>query len=225
MRSPTLSFVLAHLALAGVTMAQIITYTLPYVDGDTLVISTGTNALGVPTTQTLRTLTGGASAVTSVPGGVVGLSSSSSSSRAAVVITSSSSSISRSTARVTTATTAAATGTATTPRVGQDTALPPPMRTTTYDYDTGNGYWTKATWTASVTKAPDVATVIVPKGTVQEYPQYQTSVNSNVLASAQASVSRAAAEPRAASQMTGSAGLLGWGIMGVGAVLGAGLAL
>lgn len=63
---------------------------------------------------------------------------------------------------------------------------------------------------------------------MQDYQQYQTSVNKNVLASAQASVSKAAGEARAAVPAynpNANGGWVGWGIMGVGAVVGAAVAL
>jgi hypothetical protein len=67
--------------------------------------------------------------------------------------------------------------------------------------------------------------VIVPAGTPQSYAQYQTSVNANVLASAQASASRGAGQARAVVAGQGAGGILGWALMGAGAVMGAGLAL
>lgn len=63
-----------------------------------------------------------------------------------------------------------------------------PMQTTTYWYDPGNGVWTSAVWTASVTAAPTVVTANVPEGTIAAYETYQQAVNSKVLASAEAAV-------------------------------------
>ena len=73
--------------------------------------------------------------------------------------------------------------------------------------------------------APTVATALVPQGTVQTFANYQTSVNARVLASAVASAdgSQGAAAPNIRSPGVG--GVVAWGVVGLGAVLGAGMVL
>lgn len=104
------------------------------------------------------------------------------------------------------------------------------MRTTTYWYDPGDGEWVQATWTASNTVPPAEPTVTVPAGTIQDYNQYQTSVNRAVISAAVAADSRRNNSNAAGSRMinpveagfTGSAGWIamiagvagmGWGIL------------
>jgi hypothetical protein len=104
--------------------------------------------------------------------------------------------------------------------VGQQESVAP-MKTTTYWYDPGNGVWTSAVWTASVTAEPTVATAIVPEGTIAQYNTYQSAVNSKVLASAEAAVSNStgAADRMAGWSMTMvglAAGAAGVGALAVG---------
>lgn len=95
------------------------------------------------------------------------------------------------------------------------------MRTTTYWVDTGNGYWTDYTWTAPTTTVPTVATANVPAGTVQNYHDYQSAINSAVFSSAQEAVASSNAVARA--QPIGMDSILGgWMTLALGAV-GAGL--
>jgi len=191
-----LAVCVAALAASRV-FARTYTTTLPYVDGNTLVIGETTDPLGDVITRTISTVIGTAT------GAVTAITSPTTSS---------------SSRRVNTRTTAGAVTTTTGQRVvGVDTTAPP-MRTTTYYYDPGNGVWTVATWTASVTGPPAVATAIVPEGTIQDYQSYQTVVNSAVLASAEAA---------AVTGSTGGASRIqektaGWAAVAVG-VIGAGV--
>jgi len=130
----------------------------------------------------------------------------------------------------TTRTTAAATTdangrplTTTGPRVVGQQETMAPMRTTTYWYDPGNGVWTVATWTATVTAEPTVATYIPPAGTVADYDSYQSEVNGNLFASAKgsqaanlASGSTGAAGKRAAAGLAVIVGAVGIGAAVVG---------
>lgn len=95
------------------------------------------------------------------------------------------------------------------------------MRTTTYWVDTGNGYWTYYTWTAPTTTVPTVATANVPAGTVQNYNDYQSAINSAVFSSVQEAIATSNAGARA--QPVGMDNVLGgWMTLVLGAV-GAGL--
>ncbi|KAE8540122.1 hypothetical protein D1P53_004060 [Cryptococcus gattii VGV] len=186
----TPSAVLATLFLVTSVFAQRLTTTLNVQDGDTLVISKTTNALGATITTTLSTI---------VSDGVTTSS---------------------------TSTTSAKRKTTTTPRiVGAETTTtttPPPMRTTTYWVDTGNGYWTYYTWTAPTTTVPTVATANVPAGTVQNYNDYQSAVNSAVFSSVQEAIATSN-NAGARAQPVGMDSILGgWMTLVLGAV-GAGL--
>ena len=99
------------------------------------------------------------------------------------------------------------------------------MKTTTYWYNNGQT-WTDATWTASVTGAPTVATYIPPEGTIADYDSYQSQVNKQVFASAQAAndnavASTGAAARRANTPMGGISAVAGavMGAIGVGAAV------
>ena len=99
------------------------------------------------------------------------------------------------------------------------------MKTTTYWYNNGQT-WTDATWTASVTGAPTVATYIPPEGTIADYDSYQSQVNKQVFASAQAANDNAtgstgAAGRRAVAPAGGFTALTGAviGALGVGAAI------
>ena len=103
--------------------------------------------------------------------------------------------------------------------VGQQETMAP-MKTTTYWYDPGSGVWTSAVWTASVTAAPSVATAIVPQGSIADYEQYQSTINQNVFASAEAaqgsSVGGAARSiGQGAIAWTGALGAIGAGVLAV----------
>ena len=63
----------------------------------------------------------------------------------------------------------------------------------------------------------------MPQGTIQTYAQYATSVNARVLASAVASESKGAAGLQAG--LPSAQNLVGWAVLGAGAVMGAGLVL
>lgn len=99
------------------------------------------------------------------------------------------------------------------------------MRTTTYWYDPGNGVWTVATWTASVTAEPTVATYIPSAGTVMDYDAYQSEVNGNLFESAKGANAAVAANAGSQNGAEGKrAGMKGWaaivaGAVGVGAVV------
>jgi len=64
--------------------------------------------------------------------------------------------------------------------------------------------------------APSVATANVPAGTVQSYNQYQSTINSVVLASAEAAAATVSGQTGAARRSNN--GVTGWAAMGVGAV-------
>jgi len=156
--------------LARLGLGQLIITTLPYVDGNTLALSLSTDALGDIETYTVSTITAGAAGVGA--GGALPTTT-------PLVTTALTTTNTR-----TTKTTGKATQTTATQRVvGQETTAPP-MKTTTYGYDPGNGQWTSAIWTASVTADRQVATANVPEGSIVEYSQYQSVVDSVVLASA-----------------------------------------
>jgi uncharacterized membrane protein len=95
------------------------------------------------------------------------------------------------------------------------------MRTTTYWYDPGNGVWTSAVWTASVTAAPQDVTAIVPEGTIADYQTYQSAINSKVFASAEAAAASGASS--AAGRNTGGSAVWAWagvvGAVGAGALV------
>jgi len=91
------------------------------------------------------------------------------------------------------------------------------MRTTTYWYDPGNGVWTVATWTASVTAEPTVATFIPSAGTVLDYEAYQSEVNGNLFASAKSATAAGANASGGSNDAAKRAGL-GWTAVAVGAV-------
>ncbi|RXK42608.1 hypothetical protein M231_00162 [Tremella mesenterica] len=151
---PILSLFALAFALTARAVALIETYTEPWAEGNTYVLSVGTDAFGDDITKTLSQI-GATGAATSTK---------------------------------TTKTTKTTDGRPTTTAnrvVGQDTTAPP-MQTTTYWYDPGDGVWTVGTWTATVTAAPAVPTAIVPEGTIQDYNTYQNGVNSAVLSSAAA---------------------------------------
>lgn len=206
MWSPSLITVLSSVLLASSAFAQRYTTTLPFLDGDTLVVSAGTNALGLPTTVTLSTITATGTLAT-VP------------TLTTLPTTTATRTTTTNTRTRTTQTTANGPDTTMQRVVGQDTTAPP-MRTTTYWYDPGNGVWTVATWTASVTAAPQVATVNVPSGTIQDYNSYQTVVNSAVLSAAQSAdvvAAKSAGHAQASfNGVTGLAAMLGG--VAVGAV-------
>ncbi|RSH92663.1 hypothetical protein EHS25_008108 [Saitozyma podzolica] len=185
MRLALASFVSSLLLAAGAAAQGQYTTTLPWANGDTVVVSVSTNALGVATTKTVSTLGGNAAVTTGTT-----------------------------TNTKTTKTTAGAPTTTAQRVVGQDTTAAP-MRTTTYWYDPGDGVWVEATWTASVTDNPTVATANVPAGTVQDYNNYQTSVNSVVYASATAANALVSSGAGPRNDVWGGAGL---GAVVVGAV-------
>ncbi|KAK6907558.1 hypothetical protein L486_05477 [Kwoniella mangroviensis CBS 10435] len=200
------TLVSALLLAASNVAAQQFTTTYPWANGDTVVLSTGTNALGVATTRTIQTLTGTATTTA------------------------------RTTATTTTAAdddddddaTTTTTGKTTTTQqrvVGNTpTTTAAPMRTTTYWLDPGDGVYTAFTWTAPTTALPTVATANVPAGTIQEYNEYQSAVNSVVLQSAEAAVANGSSSgglPR--RQIVGMDALTGaWTTLVLGAV-GAGI--
>ncbi|ORX35439.1 hypothetical protein BD324DRAFT_652567 [Kockovaella imperatae] len=170
------TFVIGILALASTALAQIETITLP--NGNTVVISVGTNALGDEFTTTLNSalVVGGAAAETNTKTNT------------------------KTTTTVNNAVEGGAPTTTTGPRVVGVETTAPPMRTTTYWYDPGDGVWISQIWTASITAAPTVATAIVPAGTIQNYNSYQTQINSVVLKSAEA------AEAASSGQVSGNIG-------------------
>ncbi|KAK8865696.1 hypothetical protein IAR55_000841 [Kwoniella newhampshirensis] len=180
MRVTSTKNLIASLILASSALAQRFTTTLPFADGDTLVISTGTNARGLATTVTLQTITPGVTATTTLP--LAGDDPD------ATLSTTSSTTTRRTTTGRTTTTAANGRPTTTAQRVvgTEATTTAAPMRTTTYWVDTGDGYWTDYTWTAPTTAAPTIATANVPEGTIQSYASYQSIVNSAVLSSAEA---------------------------------------
>lgn len=92
------------------------------------------------------------------------------------------------------------------------------MRTTTYWYDPGSGVWTSAVWTASVTAEPTAVTAIVPAGTIADYESYQSSINANIFASAEA-----ANKSSAATAAGRGIGLRAWAWAGVVGAVGAGV--
>ncbi|WVQ85475.1 hypothetical protein IAT38_007640 [Cryptococcus sp. DSM 104549] len=193
------STLLATLLLASSAAAQRYTTTLDVDDGDTLVLSRGTNARGATITTTLSTITSGATAATTT--------------RRTTTADDDDDDTTTSTSKKTTTTAQ---------RVGDVTSYAP-MRTTTYWVDTGNGYWTDYTWTAPTTTAPTVATANVPEGTVQDYAAYQSAVNSVVFASAEAAAVNATSGSMRRTQLVGSDNAVyGWMTMFLGAV-GAGL--
>jgi len=121
---------------------------------------------------------------------------------------------------------AAAAATTTGQRVVGVDSTAAPMRTTTYGYDDGSGNWVTATWTASVTAAPNEATYQAAGGTIQDYNSYQNAINSVVLSSAENALASASGTIEgnigigAASRRTES-GVAGWtgmltALMGVG---------
>ncbi|WWC68432.1 uncharacterized protein I206_102359 [Kwoniella pini CBS 10737] len=210
------STLISTLLLAGNgALAQLLTTTYTWAQGDTVVISTGTNALGAATTRVVQTITSGVAATT----------------------------INTRLATATTATTAVnddgddeptTTRTTTTGRttttdnqrvVGNTpTTTGAPMHTTTYWLDPGDGVWTVFTWTAPTTALPTVATANVPAGTIQDYQAYQSAINSVVLESAQAAVANASKSGSLArrSVVSTDAILGGWTAMVLG-VVGAGV--
>ncbi|WWD18125.1 hypothetical protein CI109_102574 [Kwoniella shandongensis] len=167
----------ASLVLASSALAQRFTTTLPFADGDTLVLSTGTNVRGVATTATIATVTAGVAVTTAVAGADDD-----------PLTTTRLTTTARTTTGRTTTTAANGRPTTTAQRVvgTEATTTAAPMRTTTYWVDTGDGYWTDYTWTAKTTALPTVATANVPEGTIQSYASYQSIVNSAVLAGAEA---------------------------------------
>jgi len=182
---------LSSVLVASNVLARTYTTTLPYEDGNTLVVAVTTDALGDVLTNTLSTIT------------------------AAGTQSSTSTTLTNTRIKITTAT-----GPVTTTGqrvVGVDSTAAP-MRTTTYWYDPGDGVWTVATWTASITAAPTVATAIVPEGTIIDYNSYQTVVNSVVLASAEAAAATNGSSGAASRMNERTAG---WAAVVVGAGLGA----
>lgn len=185
------------LLLTSSVFALEYTTTLPYEDGNTLVVSVGTNARGVSTTATLSTIEddGITSALTASTTTTTGKTT-------------------------TTKKTTTSTGPVTTTGqrvVGEETTAAP-MRTTTYWVNQADGTWTDFTWTASVTAAPTVATANVPSGTILAYDSYQSSANSVVLAAAESSASTAAGMRRSAPAGMTDAAMGGWVTMVLGAV-------
>ena len=86
------------------------------------------------------------------------------------------------------------------------------MKTTTYWYNPGNDVWVAATWTASFTAEPTVATYIPPEGTMVEYSEYLSAINNIVVSSADAAGSSATA------LTVPWRGLAAWGAMFAGAI-------
>lgn len=93
-------------------------------------------------------------------------------------------------------------------------------------YPDADGNYVAATWTASVTAVPTVATVIVPAGTIADYNTYQSSANSVVLASALATQSGSGSTgvgiTSDASRKSGFTAVHGWIGIAVG-IVGGGL--
>jgi hypothetical protein len=67
--------------------------------------------------------------------------------------------------------------------------------------------------------APDVATAIVPEGTIQDYNSYQTNINSAVLSKAEAAVATGGSTGGASRVQEKTAG---WAAVAIG-VVGAGI--
>jgi len=156
--------IVAQNAPAGEPIGVPFTITLPWADGNTLVEELSTDGLGDTFTLTLSTVTPGAA------GAAVGAAKSKSSSSSST-------------------TTPTLTPTTPTQRVVGNTPATdgPPPRTITYGYPDADGQWVTATWTATVTSAPTVASGNVPAGTIQSYASYETSENSILFNSATAS--------------------------------------
>ncbi|WVW80360.1 hypothetical protein I302_102340 [Kwoniella bestiolae CBS 10118] len=201
------TLVSALLLAASNVAAQQFTTTFPWAQGDTVVLSTGTNALGVATTRTLQTITTGVAGATT----------------ARTTATTATTALDDGDEDATTTPTLTQLRTTTTQQrvVGNTpTTTAAPMRTTTYWLDPGDGVYTAYTWTAPTTALPTVATANVPAGTIQDYQEYQSAANSAVLESAQAAIAngtKSGASPR--RQMVGGEVLMGgWMTLVVGAV-------
>ncbi|WVF70850.1 hypothetical protein IAT40_005644 [Kwoniella sp. CBS 6097] len=193
---------ISALLLASSALAQRYTTTLPWANGDTIVVSAGTNAAGIAATTTISTVTGAAGVTTALT-----------------------------TARTTTAaagadddddettTTTRNTRVTTTQQRGPNqltTTSYEPMRTTTYWLDPGDGVYAPFTWTAPTTALPSEPTALVSAGTIQDYQEYQSNINSVVLQSAEAAVASASKVGNGASSNRAMIG--GWSAIAIGAV-------
>ncbi|KAL7417085.1 hypothetical protein BDY24DRAFT_376597 [Mrakia frigida] len=188
------SLLLSSLSLLSVVQAQLFTSTLPFEDGDTLLVSRYTVAGGVFAYSTLSTVNGFVPATTTT--------------RAVT------------TARTTT--TAAAVATTTAQRVvGQDASIQTTAETT-FTYTTTDAAGEKILRTAIFTPsfAPDATPVAVPEGSIIDYSAYAATVQPAL--ESQASAAAAAASSAGISGGARTLGL-GLGVGFVGAVaLGAG---
>ncbi|KAK4686717.1 hypothetical protein P7C73_g3406, partial [Tremellales sp. Uapishka_1] len=213
MRSSVLLSVLSSVFLASSAMALEYTTTLgvgQYLDGNTVVVSVGTNALGVAVTSTLSTIEDDdvTAAVTNTVTNP--LTAATTTTRALKTTTTKKATTATATTRPTATTGDRVIGGITTDSIA-------PMQTTTYWYEGTDGVWVQGTWSASVV-IPTVATAVVPAGSIVEYNSYQASANSVVLASAIASNS-ASAGRRGMQEMSYS-GVGGWAAMVMGMVAG-----
>ncbi|CAD6573739.1 MAG: hypothetical protein TREMPRED_000899 [Tremellales sp. Tagirdzhanova-0007] len=210
MRSFAILAGLSSLLLAHPAVSQLVTTTLPWANGNTEVLSVSTDALGDLLTVTISTITAaedGAAATTAL--------------LTTALTTPLTTALATTNTRLDTTTTKRPTTTAGAPTsttglrvVGQETTAAP-MQTTTYFYPNGAGPWTSATWSASVTGDPTVATAIIPQGSIQPYQEYQSAVNSVVLASAEAVASATTSQTGGARRNSIATG---WAAAGVGAV-------
>ncbi|WWC60518.1 uncharacterized protein I303_103092 [Kwoniella dejecticola CBS 10117] len=205
------STIISTLLLAGSNvLGQQFTTTFPWAQGDTVVLSTGTNALGVATTRTLQTITTGVAGATT--------------NTRLTTATTATTALDDDDDDTTTQTTARPTTTEQRVVGNTPTTTGKPMRTTTYWLDPGDGVWTVFTWTAPTTALPTVATANVPAGTIQDYQEYQSAINSVVLESAQAAVANSSRSGSLARRsVVGADAILGgWTAMVLG-VVGAGV--
>ncbi|WRT65892.1 uncharacterized protein IL334_002843 [Kwoniella shivajii] len=205
------STVFSALLLASNVLAQRFTTTYTWAQGDTVVISTGTDALGDATTRVISTITGAAGITTALT--------------ATTALTTTAADDDDDTP-TTTKTSTTKTATTTQRVVGNTpTTTGKPMRTTTYWLDPGDGVYTDYTWTAPTTALPTVATANVAEGTIQDYQAYQSAINSVVLQSAEAAVANASTGGASRRQAMGVEGAVGgWMTMVLG-VIGAGVGL
>ncbi|WVR05658.1 hypothetical protein IAU60_002680 [Kwoniella sp. DSM 27419] len=223
MRFAPSTLVSALLLASSSAIAQRFTTTYPWAQGDTVVLSTGTDARGLPTTTILSTVvTGATGAITTVP-----TTRATTTTRNAAVPAGDDDDTTTSTTSPTTTARGGRTTTTDNQRVvgGISTDSYEPMRTTTYWLDPGDGVWVPFTWTAPTTALPTVPTANVPAGTVADYNSYQSNVNSVVLESAENAVASQSRAANSAGTLIASGGAMGgWTALVVGAV-GAGVGL
>ncbi|OCF33228.1 hypothetical protein I317_03709 [Kwoniella heveanensis CBS 569] len=202
MRVSATTPLISALLLASSALAQRYTTTLPWANGDTVVVSAGTNAAGVAVTTTLSTVTGAAGVTTALT-------------TARTTTTAAADDDDDETTTTTRNTRATTTTQARGPNQLTTTSYDP-MRTTTYWLDPGDGVYQAYTWTAPTTTLPQEPTALVPAGTIQDYQEYQSNVNSVVLQSAEAAVassSNSGSGPSINRAMVG-----GWSAIALGAV-------